>query len=111
MKKWKLLMPMVMLTSLFTFGACDLSEVTNNILGGNDSSQNTTETNLQLLRIERTERQYNDFNNGYYVPMRTVMPMSTTIAEATETQETKVEELEEERRGEEELESWMDYGR
>ena len=95
MKKWKLLMPMLVLTSLFTFGACDLSEVTNNILGGNNSSQNTTETNLQLLRVERTEEQYNGsynvVSNNYYGSARMVMPMNTTIAKAEETQ---VEELE-----------------
>ena len=90
-------MPMVMLTSLFTFGACDLSEVTNNMLGGNNSSQNTTETNLQLLRVERTEKQYNGFHNGNYGAIGMAVSMNTKIAKAEEPEEPQVEELETER--------------
>ena len=65
MKPLKRLLLVVTILSLWLLTACDLGGIINNTPQGDNNNSQSTQTNLQLLRIETAESAFGTFPNGY----------------------------------------------
>lgn len=91
MKFLKTLLLVVTILSLLLLTACDLGGIINNTPQGDNNNSQSTQTNLQLLRIETAESAFGTFPNGYTTLSINQQSVPSFAAQNTDVQ---VEEIE-----------------
>ena len=91
MKFLKTLLLVVTILSLLLLTACDLGGIINNTPQGDNNNSQSTQTNLQLLRIETAESAFATFPNGYTALSINQQSVPSFAAQNTDVQ---VEEIE-----------------
>ena len=91
MKFLKTLLLVVTILSLLLLTACDLGGIINNTHQGDNNNSQSTQTNLQLLRIETAESAFGTFPNGYTALSINQQSVPSFAAQNTDVQ---VEEIE-----------------
>ena len=91
MKFLKTLLLVVTILSLVLLTACDLGGIINNTPQGDNNNSQSTQTNLQLLRIETAESAFATFPNGYTALSINQQSVPSFAAQNTDVQ---VEEIE-----------------